>query len=140
MAREKGTTFSCVRPDLLREPSVSVSLCGSNCLSHMACHMLLRHERGHKCSGISSCQSNYQRGRRGEQKCQMQHYASVIVGFLFEKHPSEGRLLQKVFGRYLWCVRCCSLSLLFPKEADVRSTTPSLSRPPPPLSLSPQLH
>jgi len=68
-------------------------------------------------------------GRREEQKWQKEHYSSVVVGFLFEKHPSEGRLLQKVFGHYLWYVRCCSLSLLFPKEVDVMCTTPFLSSP-----------
>lgn len=54
------------------------------------------------------------------------YHTSVIVDLLSEKDPSKGRLLQKVFGHYLWHVRCRSLSLLFSSggEYDEHNPTP----------------
>ena len=62
---ERRQRFHIVRLYLPRVPCFSVLPCGLNCLSHMACHMFLRHEMGHKCSGITDYQSN---GRKTEER------------------------------------------------------------------------
>lgn len=108
-------------------------------LNHVACHVSLRHEMGNKCSGFTNYQNNYQkRGGESNRNSWQNYYSSIMVDFLFEKDPSKGRLLQKVFGHYLWCVRCRALSLPFPE--DVMSTTLSPSIRLPSLVSSPHLH
>lgn len=74
---------------------------------------LLRHEMGNNNSGFTSYQSHYQ---RGWEKCQNRNSrqndcsSSIPFDFLFEKDPSKGRLLQKVFGLYLLA---CEVLLTF---------------------------
>lgn len=83
--------------------SKPILCCGSNDLNHVACHVLLRHEMGTKCSGFTNYQSNYQKGEGGNERNSRQNEcsSSIVSDVLFEKDAREGRLLQKVFGHYL---------------------------------------
>lgn len=68
-------------------------------------------------------------------------HTSVLVDLLSEKDPSKGRLLQKVFGHYLWHVKCHALSLLFSRGGGYEEHNPTPVCPfTTPLSLSPQLY
>lgn len=68
-------------------------------------------------------------------------HTSVLVDLLSEKDLSKGRLLQKVFGHYLWHVKCHALSLLFSRGGGYEEHNPTPVCPfTTPLSLSPQLY
>lgn len=124
MAQEKGAVcFPIVRFYLLVEPGFSVSLSGSNCLSHMACHVLLRHERGCKCSGITNSQSNYQ--KRKDRRTEMTEEAFLQCRCWLPIWKASRR--RKTLPEGFWTLPV--VSLLFPKDVEAMSSTPSLSSP-----------